>query len=55
MLWTLQGKEMVIGIYYFEENSYFGKVKLMEDDEESNRCWMWSWRHGFHSGAKMVN
>lgn len=55
MLWTLYGKERVIGIYSFEKISYFGKVKLMEDEEESNRCLVWSWRHDFYSGAKMVN
>lgn len=47
--------ERVIGIYSFEKISYFGKVKLMEDEEESNRCLVWSWRHDFYSGAKMVN
>lgn len=45
----------IYGFIILKKKGYFGKVKLMEDDKESNRCSVWSWKHDFHSGAKMVN
>lgn len=50
-----KGKKEGSGFIILKKKGYFGKVKLMEDDKESNRCSVWSWKHDFHSGAKMVN